>query len=127
MERRSVPEIDRAVGLLEKAERAMPSCESAEDYKEAFDLLNYLPKSAELSGELSTYIANVKNSHARRILERVCEIDPSNIEQWFPYILLVMLTLKKEVAMLRLTHPDLGESFDRFAKTHRDEMLEILQ
>lgn len=130
MNPRDIPEIREADHLLQTAERSFPSEESAEEFSEAFEILNdYLDNRSPVAA-VENFIVNVKLSYTRSTLNNLNEINTKDVDIFFHYLVVLILKMKPEVDALRMQHPDLGTAFDscreRF-KPQLDEIIDELQ
>ncbi len=123
---REIADISEAEDLLKEAETSFPSARSAALFSEAIDTLNAYVHEEEPDDEILNFISNLKYSYTRRVLSRLQEIQTQQVDVLFPY-LLALLRAQKEFDALRLSHPDIGEAFEKCMERFRPQLEEIIR
>ena len=125
MNPREIADISEAEDLLKEAETTFPSERSAAVFSEAIDTLNAYINEEEPGETVLNFISNLKYSYTRRVLSRLQEIQIQQVSVLFPY-LLALLRAQEEFDALRLSHPDIGEAFEKCMERFRPQLEEII-
>ena len=110
-------EVAEVRGLLDRAERNFPSPQSADDLSDALYLIEDL-LDASPDPETSTLLNNLRGSHTRRLLERLCDLRAEDFETTYHYLVLLLVTLRPTFDELREQEPELALAFDACLGKH---------
>ena len=125
MEPRAIPEIREADEMLQHAEKGFPTKESAQEYFEAFEILNDYLEAEKPAAQVSTFIENIKFSYAKATLTRLNEINTQDFDIFFHYFVTLVLRMKPELEKLRVQFPNLGDEYDACKRRFKPQLDEI--
>lgn len=111
MNARSVPEIREALDALERYERSNAEYDDAQDFREALESLDeYLVD--EPDSPHRAFIANVRTTHLRRLLERLGRLKHADDFTVIAHVVILRDTAAAEVQALLKSHPEWQPAFD---------------
>jgi hypothetical protein len=112
MDARSVPEIREALAALERYERSNAEYDDAQSFREALEAL-----ADHMEDEPDTphraFIANVRETHLRRMLERLDRLKNADDFNVIAHVVILTETARDEVRRLLQAHPALQPGFDQ--------------
>ena len=111
MNPREIPDIQEAEELFQKAESSFPSEESAKDFKEAIEILNYYIEEESPETSVLQFISNLKHSYTRTAITKLNEIPLEDFHIFFFYYYLFMIKLEQEFEELTKVHPELQKAY----------------
>jgi hypothetical protein len=127
MNPRNVPDIKKADQLLVRAELAFPSEKSAQDFKEAFEILNDYVELETPDEATRSFIANLKFSYARTVLRRLSEVQTKDIGVFVHYLILLFVNLKSEFEAVIDSYPDINTSYEECKQRFRPQLEGIIK
>ena len=116
-------EISEARALLERAERESDPEQETRHIEEALLLLEMAENPTR---EETGLIANLRMSHARRLLTKVPKLKSASFEVWLFYFN-VLVTLVGEVEALTAGDPDLAANRQEFVAMWGPEVLAAIE
>ncbi|MCG8433794.1 MAG: hypothetical protein MJA83_07180, partial [Gammaproteobacteria bacterium] len=125
MNPREIPDISEAEELLKVAETEFPSSRSANDFREAFQLLTDFIELEKPEQEIQTFVRNLKYSYARTILAKLNQVHENEFDLFLHYIVVLFVSAKSEFEDIRKSHPDLGRSYDECREKFKLQSLKI--
>ena len=119
-------DLSAALDLLRRSESSQDHEESADLLTDAIHLIDeYLDENPDSAH--APRMRNLKLTHTRRILSDITNAGHLNFVEWAGYLLLLIGKLEPEVQQLMAQDPNLRSGYDRFKKSHRDELRPILK
>jgi len=112
--------------LFEKAEREADPELKAHALEEALALLASIDPD-EMSDAERKLVANLRLTHARRLLGQLVGLASVSMDAWFEYVGLLLGDLGVEVERLIQADAELKENYDRFLELWGADVAEILR
>jgi len=119
-------DINQAVELLKKFEKAEDHIHRTKYFKEAVYILNnHLSMNPNSSNK--KFIENIKLTYTRKLLEQLSDLPLLDFESWFQYIYLFYFRIKDEVELDTKKYPNLEKNYKNFIALYGNELIKYLE
>jgi hypothetical protein len=115
-----------AVELLKSFEKLDYHSKRTRDFEDAIEILNnHLRATPDTSHK--QFIANLKRTYTRKLLEQIPSLFTLDIDDWFDYCKLLLMSVPNETGELSKEDPHLGQNAKKFIGIWKDEAIAALQ
>jgi len=115
-----------AVELLKSFEKSNDHSRRTRNFEDAFEILNtYLQDTPDTSHR--KFIENLKRTYTRKLLEQLPSLSTLDIDDWFGYCKLLLMSVSNETEELSKENPHLRQNAKKFIAIWKEETISALQ
>ena len=120
------PDLIEARKLLEAFEKSKDHSQRTRDFEDAVEILNgYLLDSQDSSHRV--VVNNLKRAYTRKLLEELPSLSGLDLNDWFDYSKLLLLSVSNEVEELVKDHPNLRKNEQDFVNIWAEDAIVLMQ